>query len=198
MKFLFDLGGVFFDWDPKNFYKNIFTDENELNFFLNEVCNDAWNLKQDCGRKINDAYLELINKFPNYEEQIKMYYSNHRKMINGIFPDSISILNKLKNLNYSCYVLSNWSAETFKGMINEYPFLKIFDGMVISGEEMLVKPDPLIYYLAIKKFNLYPSSTIFIDDKLENILAAKNIGFNTIHLTNPDSIKSDIENFINI
>ena len=39
MKFLFDLGGVFFDWDPNYFFKNVFDDE-ERKYFLTEVCND--------------------------------------------------------------------------------------------------------------------------------------------------------------
>ena len=115
MKFLFDLGGVFFDWDPNYFYINIFNSDDEKKFFLSEVCNDAWNIKQDAGRSINEAELELIPKFPKYEKEIKMYYKNHRKMIKGIFKESIKVLNYLKKNNYECYVLSNWSAETFYG-----------------------------------------------------------------------------------
>ena len=40
MKFLFDLGGVFFDWDPKYFFENIFSDSANLEYFLSTVCND--------------------------------------------------------------------------------------------------------------------------------------------------------------
>ena len=71
-----------------------------------------------------------------------MYYANHRNMIKGVFFDSIEILNKLKKNNYFCYVLSNWSAETFIGMTEDYPFLKQFDGLLISGQDNLIKPDP--------------------------------------------------------
>ena len=120
MKFLFDLGGVFFDWEPKYFFNDIFSDKKDLDFFLNEVCNESWNLRQDEGRSIKDAENELIPKFPEYENQIKMYYSNHRKMIKGTFNLSIEVLNNLKNLNYPCYVLSNWSSETFIGVTEWY------------------------------------------------------------------------------
>jgi len=196
MKFLFDLGGVFFDWDPNHFYKNVFDNIEERNYFLTEVCNDQWNFQQDAGRSIAEAELELIPKFPHYEKEIKMYYKNHRKMIIGVFEESIEILKKLKDKDYECYVLSNWSAETFEGMTIDYPFLMLFDGLLISGEDKLIKPDEAIYQLARNRFNLNPEKTVFIDDKLENVEAAKRLNFNTIHLTNPKNIEIEINKFL--
>ena len=195
MKFLFDLGGVFFDWDPNHFFRDIFNSEEERKYFLTEVCNDEWNIQQDAGRTIEEAEFELIPKFPHYEKEIKMYYKNHRKMIRGIFKTSIKILEKLKD-NYECYVLSNWSAETFIGMVDDYPFLKLFDELLISGEDRLTKPDAAIYELAITRFNLTPQETVFIDDKLENIEAAKKLNFKTIHLVDPNIIELEIEKFL--
>ena len=196
MKFLFDLGGVFFDWDPNYFYMNVFNSDDERKFFLSEVCNDAWNIKQDAGRSINEAEFELIPKFPKYEKEIRMYYKNHRKMIKGIFNLSIKVLENLKKYNYECYVLSNWSAETFVGMVDDYPFLDKFDGLLISGEDKLMKPDFAIYELAIKRFNLVPMETVFIDDKLENVNAARELNLNIIHLIDPNSIESEINKFL--
>ena len=196
MKFLFDLGGVFFDWDPNHFYKNVFENIEEREFFLAEVCNDQWNVQQDAGRSIAEAELELIPKFPHYEKEIKMYYKNHRKMIRGVFEESVDILKKLKDKNYECYVLSNWSAETFAGMTDDYPFLKLFNGLLISGEDKLIKPDHAIYQLARDRFNLNPEETVFIDDKLENIQAAQEMNFKTIHLTNPNIIETEIKKFL--
>ena len=196
MKFLFDLGGVFFDWDPNHFFKNIFEKAEERKYFLTEICTDEWNIQQDAGRTIKEAESELIPKFPHYEKQIKMYYKNHRKMIIGTFEASIEVLKKLKKLNYECYVLSNWSAETFVGMIDDYPFLQFFDGLLISGEDNMMKPDAAIYELAINRFNLIPQETVFIDDKLENIEAAKIMNINTIHLVDPNKIELEIDKFI--
>ena len=196
MKFLFDLGGIFFDWDPNYFFKDIFDTEQERKYFLTNVCSDEWNIKQDAGRTIREAEHELIPRFPHYEKEIKMYYSNHRRMIRGTFNLSIKVLEILKKLNYECYVLSNWSAETFVGMTNDYPFLKLFNGLLISGEDKLIKPDSAIYELAINRFNLNPRETIFIDDKLENIQAAKNLKILTIHLTDPNKIEYEINKFL--
>jgi 2-haloacid dehalogenase len=117
-------------------------------------------------------------------------------MIKGTFTSSIKILDKLKEQNYECYVLSNWSAETFVGMTDDYTFLQLFDGLLISGEDKLMKPDAAIYELAINRFNLIPQETIFIDDKLENIEAAKNLNLKTIHLVDPNRIELEIDKFL--
>ena len=196
MKFLFDLGGIFFDWDPNHFFKDIFDTEQERKYFLTNVCSDEWNIKQDAGRTIREAELELIPRFPHYEKEIKMYYSNHRRMIRGTFNLSIKVLEILKKQNYECYVLSNWSAETFKGMEDEYPFLKLFDGLLISGKDKLIKPDRAIYELAVNRFNLITNETVFIDDKLANINMALTLGFKTIHLIIPEKINEEINKFL--
>ena len=117
-------------------------------------------------------------------------------MVNGSYQDSIDIFKKIKSLGHPCYVLSNWSDETYEGMEDQYPFLKEFDGKIISGREFLVKPDPKIYELAISRFDLVSSETLFIDDREENIETAKELGFQTIHLTDPSLIKSEISKYL--
>jgi HAD superfamily hydrolase (TIGR01509 family) len=82
-------------------------------------------------------------------------------------------------------------------MIEDYPFLKKFDGLLISGEDKLIKPDPAIYQLAIKRFKLNPKKCVFIEDKLENVEVAKKLNFNIIHLINPKTIKTDIKKYLN-
>ncbi len=197
MKYLFDLGGIFFDWNPKYYYQSYFSSKDEMDFFLTNVCNDEWNVQQDRGRLIKEAEYELIKKFPHYSKEIKMYYANHRNMIKTTFQDSVELLLDLKSKNLLCYVLSNWSAETFVGMKDDYPFLNEFDGLLLSGEVKLIKPEIAIYELAISKFNLTPEATVFVDDKKENIEAAKKLNFITVHLTDPNKIKVELKKYLN-
>ena len=196
IKFLFDLGNVFFDWDPRHYYKDVFSNTNEMEYFLSEICNDKWNIQQDAGRSIEEAEKELIPLFPEYQDKIKLYYKNHSKMIKGVFETSIELLEELKKQNYLCYVLSNWSAETFLDTKEKFSFLDFFDGLIISGEEKLIKPDPIIFHLACKRFDLIPKYTVFIDDRIENIDAASRLDFQTIHLTNPNDIKLLVKNIL--
>ena len=188
-KFLFDLGNVFFDWNPERVLKPIFNDDERMNFFIKNISFPLLDTRCDAGITIEVAVNDAVKKFPDFEKEIKLYYPNHGNMVGGFFQKTVDIFYKVKNLNYPCYVLSNWSAETYEGMEETYPFLKDFDGKIISGRDFLIKPDPAIYELAISRFDLVPQETLFIDDRLDNIQAAQNLNFQTIHLTDPSLIQ---------
>jgi 2-haloacid dehalogenase len=195
-KFLFDLGNVFFDWNPERVLKPIFNDDERMNFFIKNISFPLLDTRCDAGITIEVAVNDAVKKFPDFEKEIKFYYPNHGNMVGGFFQKTVDIFYKVKNLNYPCYVLSNWSAETYEGMEETYPFLKDFDGKIISGRDFLIKPDPAIYELAISRFDLIPEETLFIDDRLDNIQAAQNLNFQTIHLTDPSLIQGLIEPYI--
>ena len=192
-KFLFDLGNVFFDWNPEKILKPIFNDDERMNFFIKNISFPLLDTRCDAGITIEVAVNDAVKKFPDFEKEIKLYYPNHGNMVGGFFQKTVDVFYKVKNLNYPCYVLSNWSAETYEGMEDQYPFLKEFDGKIISGRDFLIKPDPAIYELAISRFDLIPEETLFIDDRLDNIEAAQKLNFQTIHLTDPSLIQELIE-----
>ena len=195
-KFLFDLGNVFFDWNPERILKPIFNDDERMNFFINNISFPLLDTRCDAGITIEVAVNDAIKKFPEFEKEIKFYYPNHGNMVGGFFQKTVDVFYKIKELNYPCFVLSNWSAETYEGMEETYPFLKDFDGKIISGRDFLIKPDPAIYELAISRFDLIPQETLFIDDRLDNIEAAQKLNFQTIHLTNPSLIQELIDPYI--
>jgi len=195
-KFLFDLGNVFFDWNPERILKPIFNDDERMNFFINNISFPLLDTRCDAGITIEVAVNDAIKKFPEFEKEIKFYYPNHGNMVGGFFQKTVDVFYKIKELNYPCFVLSNWSAETYEGMEEKYPFLKDFDGKIISGRDFLIKPDPAIYELAISRFNLIPEETLFIDDRLDNIEAAQKLNFQTIHLTDPSLIQELIDPYI--
>ena len=195
-KFLFDLGNVFFDWKPERILKPIFNDDERMNFFIKNISFPLLDTRCDAGITIEVAVNDAVKQFPDFEKEIKLYYPNHGNMVGGFFQKTVDVFYKVKNLNYPCYVLSNWSAETYEGMEETYPFLKDFDGKIISGRDFLIKPDPAIYELAISRFDLVPQETLFIDDRLDNIEAAQKLNFQTIHLTDPSLIQELIEPYI--
>ena len=195
-KFLFDLGNVFFDWNPERILKPIFNDDERMNFFINNISFPLLDTRCDAGITIEVAVNDAIKKFPEFEKEIKLYYPNHGNMVGGFFQKTVDVFYKIKELNHPCYVLSNWSAETYEGMEETYPFLKDFDGKIISGRDFLIKPDPAIYELAISRFDLIPQETLFIDDRLDNIEAAQKLNFQTIHLTDPSLIQELIDPYI--
>ena len=93
------------------------------------------------------------------------------------------------------YALTNWSAETFPIAREKFDFLKLFKGILVSGEEHLKKPDPKIYQLLLTRFNLPVEECLFIDDNLRNIKAAAKLGISGIHYTDHATFVRELVHF---
>lgn len=104
-----------------------------------------------------------------------------------IIPDGLALARQLKDLGYRLYILSNWDPSSFSLFVEQFPELftyqgkDLFNGIMISGQQHMVKPQKEIYQACLKKFNINPSQAIFIDDTIENIQAAQNLGISSIH-----------------
>jgi 2-haloacid dehalogenase len=159
--------------------------------FLNEVCTDDWNLQQDKGRTLAEGTRILQERFPEHAVKIRLYYDQWEKMIKGDIPQNVILLQKLKE-KYKLYGLTNWSAETFPIVFKQYAFFTLFDGIVISGEEKLIKPDQKIFELLLERYHLEAKNALFIDDNINNIQAAKEIGFATIHVQEKTDLKREL------
>lgn len=90
------------------------------------------------------------------------------------------LIAELKAAGYRLYVLSNMSRD-FIEFLRRQPVYEYFDGEVISCEEGVVKPMPEIYDILLSRFQLNPHETIFIDDREENLEAARRKGISTFH-----------------
>ncbi|HBC39452.1 MAG TPA: HAD family hydrolase, partial [Porphyromonadaceae bacterium] len=108
---VFDFGGVLIDWNPVYLYSKIFEDRAEMEYFLNNVCTYPWNVLQDAGRPVALATAEKQQEFPQYKDEIAMYYGRWAEMLGGEISEN-SRLVKLLSKNYNTYGLTNWSAET--------------------------------------------------------------------------------------
>ena len=95
------------------------------------------------------------------------------------------LIDELKAAGYKLYVLSNMSRE-FIDFLRKQKVYENFDGDVVSCEVGIVKPMPEIYDLLLKRFELDPAETIFIDDRKENVDAAAAKGIATFHFDRND------------
>ncbi len=190
---VFDLGGVLIDWNPSYVFDKIFTDEEKKKHFFENICTPDWNEMQDAGRTLKEATEELLAKHPDWTEYIEAYYGRWEEMLGGPIHGTVEILRKLKNeQKYKLYALTNWSAELFPIALERYDFLHWFDGRVVSGEEKTRKPFREFYDVMINRFGLTPEETLFIDDNLRNVEAAKQMGFKTIAFISPSQLKEEL------
>jgi 2-haloacid dehalogenase len=188
---IFDFGGVLIDWNPRYFYKDVFSDIKEMEYFLSDVWSPQWNMKHDAGFSFSEITHELQELYPEYRNEIEMYQQNWQKMIKGEISENTKLLDTLKS-KYRLFGLTNWSAEAFPVIYPKYEFFKVFEGIVVSGEEKVVKPGKEIYQLLLNRYGLLEKESLFIDDNLKNIETANELGFSTIHINGTQSLKEQL------
>jgi len=189
---VFDLGGVLIDWNPRHLYVKIFSDLDEMEYFLKEVCSQDWNSQLDVDKSFLDGIDELVPKFPQYEEQIRAYYLRWEEMVCGAFQGSVEILSELKEDGYPLAALSNWSSETFPLVKDQYEFLSWFNPLVISGQIGYKKPAPEPFQILLHELSLNAGDCVFIDDMEGNIQEARRQGFEAIQFSSPEQLRADL------
>jgi 2-haloacid dehalogenase len=186
---IFDLGGVLVDWNPEYVYLNEFNgDRKKMQWFFDNICTSSWNEEQDGGYLMADATEERINLFPKYKKLIKMFYGRWEEMLKGEIKGTVEILHKLKRKKYKLIALTNWSSETFPVAVKKFKFLKLFDGIVVSGKVKMLKPFPEIYNYTLKKYGLIANKSIFIDDRISNVDGAIKCGINGVQFVSPKNL----------
>lgn len=191
---IFDLGGVLIDWNPRYLYSKIFKTEDEITWFLENVCTSDWNDLQDAGRSFAEATAELITQYPEWEAPIRAWYDRWEETIKGPIHDTVEILKHLKDhRQHRIYALTNWSAESFPIAQKKFEFLNWFDGIVVSGTEKTRKPFPEFYQILFNRYNVNPATTVFIDDNIKNIHGGNAVGLQTIHFQSPQKLRAELE-----
>jgi 2-haloacid dehalogenase len=190
---IFDFGGVLLDWNPRYLYRKLFpNDEQGMEHFLAEIGFDEWNHLQDAGRPFSVAITELCARYPQYCDLIRAYDERFLESLKGAIPGSVDILHCLRAVGFSLFGLSNWPAEKFSLVRAGYEFLGWFQGIVISGEVGIAKPDPRIFQVLLVQIDRPASECLLIDDSPANIAAAQALGFQTIHFLNPPQLANEL------
>lgn len=189
---VFDFGGVLIDWNPRHLYKKVFASEEEMEWFLTQVCSPAWNGEQDAGRPFAEGVKLLLEKYPKYAAQIEDFYRRWPEMLSGPVKGTADVLKELKDKGYRVYGLTNWSAETFPLAWERFEFLHWLDGIVVSGEEKCIKPDARLYQTLLSRFNLSAQNCVFIDDNPHNTAAARALGFETVDFADAVQLRKEL------
>ena len=194
---IFDLGGVLIDWNPEYVYLDVFNgNRDKMNSFFEHICTSDWNENQDAGYPLQKATEERVSLFPEHEELIRMFYGRWEEMLGDAIEGTVSILKSLiDNPKFKVVALTNWSHETFPIALERFEFLHWFEGILVSGEEKTRKPFPEIYELTLNRFNIVAENSIFIDDNLRNIKAAKALGINGIHFESPEVLSQQLKSY---
>jgi 2-haloacid dehalogenase len=188
----FDLGGVLIDWDPRHLYRKLLADEAAVEEFLATVCTPEWNAEQDRGRPFAEGVAELVERHPAHAAAIAAYHERWPEMLAGEIGGSVEVLAELRAAGVPLYALTNWSAETFVVARERFAFLQWFDGVLVSGEERMIKPDPRFFRLLLDRFGLAPEATFYVDDSAANVEAARRLGLDAVRFTGPGQLRREL------
>lgn len=191
---IFDFGGVLMDWSPYYLYRKILGDDLQaINQFLEEVDFTAWNLELDRGLPFSVGMAELSARFPQYHDLIFAYGQRFAESVGGANQPVVEILDRIKKAGYPLFGLSNWNAESFAQVRPNYLFFEWFDGIVLSGEVGLVKPDRAIFEVLLREIGRPAEQCLMIDDATANIQTAHEMGFQTILYQSPQQLEVELD-----
>ncbi|MBK8209911.1 MAG: HAD family phosphatase [Rhodospirillales bacterium] len=173
---IFDVGGVLIDWNPRHLYRKLFNEDAAMERFLAEVCTPAWNHRQDAGRSWAEGTAELVARWPEHEALIRAFDARWEEMVPGLLAQTVALVRMLASRGVKLYCLTNFSAEKFPLVRRRFDFFEVFDGIVVSGEVGLAKPDPAIFRHLLNRFALPADGCLFIDDMPANVAAASTVG----------------------
>ncbi len=177
---IFDFGQVIVRFDPFYMTSRYIEDKDDINLVQEVVFDRLYWDRLDNGTITDDEVkAEICKRLPErLHINALSIYENWYKNIPPI--DGMeNLIKSLKAEGKGIYLLSNIStgfAENYHNNPEVARILSLFDGLVFSGELKTVKPDRDIFEYILKKYNLNPAETFFIDDNEKNILGAKSVG----------------------
>ncbi len=188
-----DLGGVVVDWNPQHLYRTLIPDDADRERFLGEVATLRWNGQQDRGRPLAEGTRVLQQQHPQHADLIAAYYGRWEEMLGGLFHDTVDVVRDLVDAGVPTYALTNWSAETFPVAEQRYgEALALFDGIVVSGREGVIKPEPEIFRRVAERFALDPATTLFVDDSPGHVDAARALGWQAEVFTGAQALRASL------
>lgn len=174
---VFDMGQVLITWNAETLLDSVGVAKEDQSILIREVFKSVAWVRLDRGTYLEDDVLaEIKPRIPQRlhwaaEEIVCAWWKNHIYPTPGM----AELVRELKGSGYRIYLLSNanLNLRTYFGKI---PGSECFDGLMVSAEEKLLKPQHEIYEALCSRFDLQPEECFFVDDVPANIEGASCIG----------------------
>ena len=189
---VFDVGRVLYEWDRRHLFEKLIEDREALDRFLGDVVPIEWHEQHDAGRPIDAMIAERIAQFPDHESLLHAYRERWLETMPGPVPGMHALVEDLSLRGVPLFAITNFGADFWAMFRPTAPIFDLFGDIVISGVEKLMKPDPAIYALALRRFGLAPGEGLFIDDSLANVEGARANGFVAHHFTDAEKLRDEL------
>ncbi len=186
---VFDLGQVLVTFDPLRYLKTRFPEPVAERINSTIYSSKHWAEVDRSVLTMDEIKARILRDAPDMAEWFDPAIAEYFGVVQPI-PENVALLPKLREAGYKLYVLSNFGAEFFDAACQRIPFLnECFDGLLISGQDHLLKPNVAIYLLLLHRYGLDPARTVFVDDRQENIDGAKTVGIRGICYSRPEQLR---------
>ncbi len=189
----FDIGGVLIDIHPERTYQYLSDSADvEVNMVKESFPWDAHDQYERGIMNNEDWFITYKESLPQPCCLKRSDFWNAWKLLLGEEKNTVNILEAL-NKQYSIWLLSNTNPKHIQDEIEKrYLFPSLVNGAVYSFDVGVRKPEKEIYEIAMQRANANPQECLFIDDLLENIQAAKQIGIEGIHFISSEQLEQEL------
>ncbi|WP_394270933.1 HAD family hydrolase [Qipengyuania sp.] len=188
---VFDVGRVLYQWDLAHLLRKVEPDEAQLAKVLSSVITEDWHFQHDRGRPLAGMVAERIAEYPEFEAHLQAYATRFNETIPAPMPGSIELVEQLHRAGVPLFAITNFGAEFWAGFRPTASVFDLFRQIVVSGEELVAKPDPAIFVLAADRFGFPPGRMLFVDDNDDNIAAAHRLGWQVHRFRDAASLADD-------
>jgi 2-haloacid dehalogenase len=188
---IFDLGAVVLQWAPHLPYEQVLPAD-EVPGFMARIDFWNWNRAHDAGQLFEVGERDLIEKFPDSAVAVRAYREHFPHALTGMVEGTGAVIAELQQAGVRLLALTNWSAETFPHARQRFGLLERFDDIVVSGTELLAKPDPELFRLVCRRHQLDPTSCVFVDDSPANVAAAAALGITAVQFSDATRLRAEL------
>ena len=193
---VFDVGGVLLRWDPPAFIATAIPDPVQQANVRREIFEHPdWHEFDRGGLDVDQAVDTFSRRAGITPQQMRALLQTANEALQPI-PGTIQLVEELAAAGVHLYLLSNMPVSTFQYLVKTHGFFAHFRELVISGAILMIKPDPAIYKHLIEKTGIVPGESIFIDDLLRNVVAARESGLHAIQFTDPDACRAELRTYL--
>lgn len=187
---IFDFGGVIINISHQ-LVENAFKAMGVVNFetLFNQANQSNLFIQFEKGEITPAQFRNSIRELANLEITDEKLDETWNQIILNYPPGRVALLKEIKQ-NYRLFLFSNTNVIHYDFYIPKferefgYSFESLFEKTYWSFKYGERKPDLYSYRRLLAESSLIPAKTLFIDDSIQNIMAAQEVGLNTVHLTN--------------